>query len=163
MVPADDEAVATAAVHGQGIVAGLEDLAVLERDVMTADEPDARAAAFEPYPANDKVRAVDEFDVVVPVDLVCRAGEQRRLTFRGPDDDGSIRSPVGRNRPASVLRVFAAVQHQLIAGLQCIGHAFELLVGIDSCRMNLIGGRVAGMIAERHAAEADYGRHPSPQ
>lgn len=54
----DDKRLAIAAVHRQRVVAGLENLAALDGDVMPANEPDTRAAALKPQAANHQVRTV---------------------------------------------------------------------------------------------------------
>src|SRR6185436_10023307 len=65
MVAPDDEGVAVAAVHGERVVAGFKNLAVLERDVMSANEAHPRAAALEAQPADNQVRTIDKLDVVL--------------------------------------------------------------------------------------------------
>jgi hypothetical protein len=60
VIAADHERVAVAAVHGERVVAGLEDLAPFEGHVMSADESHPGAAALESQAADDEMGAIDE-------------------------------------------------------------------------------------------------------
>ena len=65
VISSDDKGVAVAAVHCQGVVVGMTDLAIFECDVMAPDKAYARASAFEPDCPNGQVLAIGKFDVIV--------------------------------------------------------------------------------------------------
>lgn len=136
VIPPDDKVIAIPAVHVQRIIAGVEDLAVFEGDMMSAHKADARTAALKTQSADDQVGAIDEFDVVLAVALVCGPREQGRLAGGRANDDGIIRRAFCGDGTAAVLGISAAVQDEFVTRLELVGQDFEFLVGINDSRMN---------------------------
>ena len=56
------------------------------------------------------MRTIDEFDIVLPVAMVSRTRQQRRLALGGADDDGTFRRAFRGYGPATVLRISSAVE-----------------------------------------------------
>jgi hypothetical protein len=94
VVAAEDEGLGVVAVDGHGIVARVEDLAALHRDVMAAPDAHAAAPALEGEPAQDEMGGVDDLDVVLRVDVVGGPGEDGTFPPRRPDHDGRGRGAV---------------------------------------------------------------------
>src|SRR5258705_6454104 len=90
VIASDDEGLAVAAVHRECVVAGLEYLAIFERDMVSTNEPHARTPALKPQSANDQVRAIHEFDVVLPVAITGRPSQERLFTVGGANNDGLL-------------------------------------------------------------------------
>jgi hypothetical protein len=98
------------------------------------------SAALEVQPANDRIAAIDEFYVVVPVVVSGGAGQHRLLTLCRPDRDRFVGRALNGDGPPAGLGVNPAPQNQLIPRLQGIGDPLELLVILHNRRLDFENG-----------------------
>ena len=113
MVSSDDKGVAIAAIHCQGIVLGMADLAIFECDVVTSYETHGRAATLEIDSSNSQIFAIDKLYVVVSVGDIIRMSEQWFLSFGCANYNGLLGSAFSSDCPAGGLRIADDAGHPL--------------------------------------------------
>ena len=133
VVVADNKGMAVTAVHGEGIVAGVKDLAGLQGDVVSADKTDTRTATLKTQAPDDQMGTVHEFDVVVFVDVVRGACQQGGLSLSRTYHNGFALRALDADRSSSILRIGTALQGQFIPGLQGIGVSLEVFLRVYGC------------------------------
>ena len=155
LVVPDHEPRGARAVHRHRVVAGAEDLAVLDRDVVPAHEPHADAPALEAEAVEHEVIAVHELDVVLRVHVVGRPREQRALSGSRADHDGRLGGSIHGDRAPCGLRVGASAQRERVARLERVRDALEFLIRARDGGLDLDRARRRGSGSEREREKPD--------
>jgi hypothetical protein len=150
----DNKGIAVPTIHCQCIIACLEDLTFLNRDMVSPDEPHSTTSTLEAYAFDGQVCTVNKLNVIVLINVIGRARQKRFFSICSSNNNGFSRSTFGGNRPSAVLRIDASTQDQLIAWLKGICDSFKFLLGIHGCGVYLKDTPITAALGQEYRQKA---------